>query len=36
MAASESGINERFRQSAHLMRGFSHTPARHSFAQAGA
>ncbi|AGU49540.1 hypothetical protein VAPA_1c24380 [Variovorax paradoxus B4] len=34
--ASDSGTSRRLPQSPHLMRGFSHTPVRHSFAQAGA
>ena len=36
MTSSVSGRNRRCGHSAHLMRGFSHTPRTHSFAQAGA
>jgi hypothetical protein len=34
MTSSVTGRNRRFGQSAHLMRGFSHTPRTHSLAQA--
>ena len=36
MTSSVTGRNRRLGHSAHLMRGFSHTPRTHSLAQAGA